>query len=160
MARRMIGGPAMETPVPLVSDAASRLFACISRFEYALKESGYVSGPEGGNAVPNWAEFERRAAENGAYDQLRTLESTRVLFEHPPSKQVRRNHSFGWSDPLPVGNMHQLSIVIRQVRNNLFHGGKAGANPRDNELCEAAAAALLFLTLVDPAVRMSFLGEY
>lgn len=36
--------------VPLASAAAVDLFACIARFEFALKETGFVTGEENGRA--------------------------------------------------------------------------------------------------------------
>jgi hypothetical protein len=147
-------------PVPPASPAAIDLFACIGRFEFALKESGFVAGAEGGNAGPDWGRFQALAGDRGAFDKLRSLEAARLLFDEPPSKQIRQGDSSTWSPPLTVENMHDLGLAIRQVRNNLFHGGKAGANPRDDDLCHAATAALLFLIEVDGGVRSAFLGEY
>lgn len=149
-----------EIPIPAASAAAIRLFASMSRFEFALKEAGFVAGPEGGNAAPDWTGFGDWAAAEGAFGRLGSIAAVRILIDEPPRKQVRRGNSFEWSDPLEVRNLHELSTAIRQVRNNLFHGGKAGADPRDDALCEAATAALLFLANLHPSVRAAFLGEY
>lgn len=149
-----------EIPIPPASAAAISLFACMTRFEFALKEAGFVAGSDGGNATPDWTGFGDWAAERGAFDQLISNTAIRILIDEPPRKQVRRGSSFEWSDPLEVRNLYELSTAIRQVRNNLFHGGKAGADPRDDALCEAATAALLFLADFHPGVRAAFLGEF
>jgi hypothetical protein len=152
-------GPMRALPVPLASAAARDLLASISRFEFALKETGFVVGKEGGKVGPNWREFEA-LVEQSAFDEIRSIQTICILFDDPPRKQVRNGSTFQWSAPVRVTNIHELCGAIRQVRNNLFHGGKAGANPRDDELCRAATVALLYLANVHYDVRASFLGEY
>lgn len=149
-----------DTEIPAASSAAIRLFACISRFEFALKEAGFVTGVEDAAVGVGWTEFETEAGRAGAYDRLRAIDAVRPLFDEPPKKQLRKGSGFEWGAPLPIANIQQASTAIRQIRNNLFHGGKAGADPRDDELCEAATAALLFLLTVNPRVEAAFLGKY
>lgn len=149
-----------DIEIPTPSPAAIRLFACISRFEFALKETGFVTGLENAAVSVGWAEFEAEAGRAGAYDRLRSIDAVRPLFDGPPKKQLRKGSGFEWGAPLPVENIQQVSTAIRQIRNNLFHGGKAGADPRDNELCDAATATLLFLLTINPQVKAAFLGEY
>lgn len=149
-----------EIEIPASSAAAVRLFACISRFEFALKEAGYVDGVDGERVSPNWTEFEKEAGKAGAFAGLQQVDTIKPLFDGPPRKQLRRGASFEWGDPLPVDNLAQFGLAIRQVRNNLFHGGKAGADPRDDTLCEAATASLLYLLTTDAAVRNAFEGNY
>lgn len=150
----------IEAAIPVPSKWAVELFACMSRFEFALKECDYIVGEEGRNAGVGWADFARVAAANGAFDKLQNSSETRVLIEAPPRKQLRSGTSFVWSDPPQVKNMQQFTEALRQVRNNLFHGGKGGDDPRDEELCRAATAALIFLVGVDPRVRDAFMGLY
>lgn len=149
-----------EIEIPASSSAAVRLFACVTRFEFALKEAGYVDGPQGGRASPNWTEFEKEAGNAGAFAGLQQIEAVKPLFDEPPRRQLRCGSTFEWGDPPPVTNLAEFGLAMRQVRNNLFHGGKAGANPRDDTLCEAATAALLYLLTIDPAVRNAFEGNY
>ena len=149
-----------DIEIPAASLAAIRLFACISRFEFALKEAGFVTGVEDKAVGAGWTEFETEVDRAGAYDRIRAIDAVRPLFDGPPKKQLRKGSGFEWGAPLPIANIQQVSTVIRQIRNNLFHGGKAGADPRDDELCEAATAALLFLLTVNPRVEAAFLGEY
>lgn len=149
-----------EIAIPAASRSATLLFACISRFEFALKEAGFVNGIEGSAVGAGWTEFETAADLAGAYDRLRAIDAVRPIFALPPRKQLRTGSGFEWSAPLPVDNIQQVSTAIRQIRNNLFHGGKTGADPRDDELCDAATAALLFLLTVNPRVEAAFLGNY
>jgi hypothetical protein len=148
----------LEIPQP--SAAAIRLFACITRFEFALKESGYVAGEEGKRVTPDWDRFEADAMKTNVLELLRASGAAAVLLDTPPRRQIRSGNGFEWGDRLQIRNARQLCVAVRQVRNNLFHGGKSGADPRDNELCEGAAEALLVLLEVEPKVRHAFLGEY
>lgn len=91
--------PAPAIPIPRASAAAIDLFACISRFEFALKESGFVAGEENSNAGPDWGRFQTLVADRGAFDKLRSMEATRLLVEQPPQKQLRRGDSFVWGAP-------------------------------------------------------------
>lgn len=150
-----------QVPIPKVSEAAAKLFACISRFEFALKECGeYVCGPEDGKASPDWGKFSQLAQQQGAYEHLTKCKSTRILSDAPPRKQIRKGDAAVWSDPISVSNMQQFTEAIRQVRNNLFHGGKSGPDPRDDELCEAASHAIIYLMHIDHRVEAAFRGQY
>jgi hypothetical protein len=149
-----------DIEIPEASEAAIRLFACITRFEFALKEAGYVAGEQGGRASPNWNDFEKKALGSGALKRIRAAGNARELLEGPPRKQLRFGNSWQWGDPLPLSDERELCLAIRQVRNNLFHGGKSGPDPRDDSLCLAASNALLELLDVDPDVKNAFLGLY
>ena len=50
-----------EVVIPEASGAAVRLFACMSRFEFALKEAGYIAGQQGKPAKPDWTGFGQKA---------------------------------------------------------------------------------------------------
>lgn len=148
------------TAIPQPSVSAIRLFACMARFEFALKESGYVAGDEGKRVSPDWARFEADAMRSNVLERLRASDVATMLLDSPPRRQIRSGDGFVWGDPLQIQNARQLCAAVRQVRNNLFHGGKSGADPRDDELCEGAVGALLALLEVEPRVRHAFLGEY
>lgn len=83
-----------DIEIPAVSPAAIRLFACISRFEFALKDAGYVTGPENTAVGVGWTQFETEAGRAGAYDRLSSIEAVQPLFEGPPRKQVRKGSGF------------------------------------------------------------------
>ena len=151
---------ANDIPIPDASPAAVQLFACMARFEFALKECGFVAGEEGKRVSPGWGDFEAAAMRTPVLDRLATSGEARELLERPPRRQLRRGDGFVWGDPVPLHDARTLCGAVRQVRNNLFHGGKAGADPRDDALCDAAVAALRFLLEVDPSVRNAFLGLY
>jgi hypothetical protein len=145
---------------PPASEAAVRLFACISRFEFALKEANYVAGEEGRRASPDWNRFERDAMKTDILDRIRVSGAAAELLGAPPCKQLRHGDMVTWSAPLVIETARDLCVAVRQVRNNLFHGGKSGADPRDDQLCADATTALLALLDINPRLRDAFLGLY
>jgi len=110
-----------------------RFFAAFSRFEYALKAVN-------GAADPNWVAFAKAVEEQFAAlrmqdEQLR--EAVDALLVKPPRKQTSSQE---WDTPAPQGapaSALNLLLLVRRVRNNLFHGGKAQRGvdgERDNRL--------------------------
>ncbi len=52
---------------------------------------------------------------------------------HPPYKQVLRNGYLHWESAPPVGatEIEKVLLLVRRVRNNLFHGGKYNAQSHE-----------------------------
>lgn len=125
-----------------------------------MKEEGYVLGNEGEKVLPNWTALEAKLADADAFNKLRESPELRIIFDEPPRRQVKSGESWKWSEPCPVNNIQQFCTAVRQIRNNLFHGGKAGANPRDDDLCAAAVCALLALLEFDGSLKARFQGLY
>lgn len=118
-----------------VSEELSRLafefFFWFSRFEFTLKESGFLkSRVNGAKAEPGWDDFvdEWHAA------FVMTDEARRLLAD-PPDRQIVMNGLLQWR-PVGLGDCtSELAKVVRLVktiRNNLFHGGKHGNAGWDN----------------------------
>ncbi len=111
-------------------------FLCFSRFEYALKASGFFQRPtdirQGGSvppdAKPDWDRFAvslRSGFDKAAHHEL--TNACDYILENPPMKQVVVNDSLLWEAPLrPSGqsDVEFLVRMVRSIRNNLFHGGK------------------------------------
>lgn len=109
----------LDVPEPLVF----QFFAVFSRFEYTLKEAGYL---QRGKivALPAWWDFEKELAHRLVVEPGTELEAAiSYLNAEPPLVQTRLN---GWQPWL----LHGTSDIARaidaacRVRNNLFHGGK------------------------------------
>ncbi len=126
---------------------AFQFFYRYSRFEFALKENGYLSDSRpGARAAPDWHKFAL-----GHYGAYRISDEARALIEAAPKHQVvapgdrlewRNVDLNGW--PGDLGNVVR---VLQTVRNNLFHGGKHGADGWDDpartaRLLELGAAVL------------------
>jgi len=148
----------MTPPIP--SKAAIELFAAFSRFEFALKEGGYAMADRWSGAAANWSAFGRVPAVEKAFEAIRAAPQLEILLVDPPRKQVVVGGRLEWGDAPTVTDAASLLAALRRVRNNLFHGGKSGADPRDDELCTATVFALLALVKADVQVQAAFEGRY
>lgn len=123
-------------------------FAAFSRFEYALKTGGF--GREKPDATePDWDAFATQIAQTFR-ERLASDEALRASVEElvtrPPKKQ---RGDLSWRDVDHQGNAKgaaNLLLLVRRVRNNLFHGGKAQRQgtdaERDNRLVGNALVVL------------------
>jgi len=150
------------SPHPELDDLATELFGFIARCEYALKASGYLMHAEG-KAQPNWDRF---AGEIG--EALLAIEDSELqlahsyLLEHPPKKQIVHEGMLDWEESKesnqPKGQ--RLFGHIRQVRNNLFHGGKFNGRwfepQRSKELIESSLIVLRRAVELEPTVFCAF----
>ena len=102
-------------------------FVVFSRFEYALKRAGYVSGNEK-RASANWDKFASDIEDAFRPDQTAELQNAVTYLQNsPPRKQVVQDDELRWKDNTPSKNeprLRWLLRLVRTVRNNLFHGEK------------------------------------
>jgi hypothetical protein len=109
-------------------DIINEFFVTFSRFESALKASGFVHG-DIERVSPNWDTFTASIREsfNNANRSVQVSNAIEYLSNHPPRVQNYENEQLGWRERVfqphdPIIN--QLSLSIRDVRNNLFSWGK------------------------------------
>lgn len=108
-------------------DLVIEFFIIFSRFECALKASGFFT-PGKEKAIPWWEGF--AASIGGSFDRSKTelLDgAVKVLLESPPRVQRVRNAQVVWEGrPFQLNDpdSYRLALSIRDIRNNLFHGGK------------------------------------
>ena len=101
-------------------------FLVLSRMEYALKATGFLLGSERG-VKPNWDNFAQEIRDSFNKElNLELLKACNYYLNNPPEKQVVIDGSLYWSALMPnnPSEIEQLLILVRRVRNNLFHGGK------------------------------------
>jgi hypothetical protein len=130
--------------------------ATFSRFEFALKKSGYARGDDS-QVSPNWDAFANDVAKLDAAVLAPVLGTCQYLQQHPPKKQVLDNGLLRWVDRQGTSGsaIGDVLLSVRTVRNNVFHGGKFPdgmiTDPlRDEQLirdCLALLNALLLLPL-------------
>ncbi|MGY4725124.1 hypothetical protein [Burkholderia pyrrocinia] len=135
-----------------------------SRYEYALKNSGFAKG--GGSKVdPDWDAFARSiAAEFDKLDVPGFREAVIYLVTSPPRKQVLGSHGIEWKVSPPDGALRasvQALLMVRRVRNNLFHGGKfwmpdGEGRARNEKLVKSSLAILLACLPLHARVRATF----
>lgn len=108
-----------------------QFFVTFSRFEYALKRAGFVRGDRYDNAWPDWQRFakERLEAQIASIPDTEFTEARSYLLRNPPQKQTvtAPDRSLRWKQNTKrsgEGDAEYLLRLVRDVRNNLFHGGK------------------------------------
>jgi hypothetical protein len=111
-------------------------FLNFSRFEYALKASGYFkranpsrqNRPDPPDANPDWCRFRMEMRTIFRIDRNEELlEACQYILDDPPRKQVIVNDSAAWETPVRSQHESEIEFLLRMVkcvRNNLFHGGK------------------------------------
>lgn len=130
-------------------------FYVFARFDYALKqtEEFYKLSRIGNRIEADWISF----AESLSLETLSTLitenPDVEILTNEPPKVEIEENGHKRWvamSSMNDMPDMKNLILSIKQVRNNLFHGGKFSngfpdGGSRNEELVKAALVALRFL---------------
>src|SRR6266496_5519848 len=110
---------------------AITFFLFFARFEYALKRAGFVRDPEQPKA--DWDEYARRQSDLlDKNTEVQFRDAVAYLKKSPPKKQVISQHGeLGWSDDRFSGplDLSRVFILVRRVRNNLFHGEKFPIDP-------------------------------
>ncbi len=97
-------------------------FYWFSRFEFALKENGYIREGQYGVALPDWNRYRDDFSE-----QYESCPAAALLLDAPPLCQMYENHGYRWEVINLNREQSQLGkviLVLKAIRNNLFHGGK------------------------------------
>ena len=139
-----------------------------SRFEYALKRAGFVKGDRHNNASADWCRFAREKLHSRLADIPDTefTEARWYLLQEPPGKQifvkdkriVRWEANSQWSRE---SEAEYLLRLVKDVRNNLFHGGKypdgpVGEQTRNRRLLQACLTILDYCLSTDEKVKCFF----
>lgn len=99
-----------------------------ARFECALKNSLVYANFSSNKVEANWDLFVRDIRNNfDRYKSKEISDAATYLLAHPPKIQVRQNHGLSWQDRHHQDNtpdINRLCQAIRDIRNNLMHGGK------------------------------------
>jgi hypothetical protein len=122
----------MPSETKVDRDLLLEFFLSFSRFEYALKTTGfYKRRPEDSMrppaAEPDWDRFATSLRDTFQRGRDRDLENACAsLLDPPPNRQVIINDAPAWETPTrgPGSEVEFLLRMVRTVRNNLFHGGK------------------------------------
>ncbi len=109
-----------------LSALAFEYFYWFSRFEFALKENGYLtSHAPGARADPGWNEFIARWSPN----YVLCGHGAALLAAAPKRQIVGVGNALEWQDVAFLdfdSDLAKAVRLLRAVRNNLFHGGKHG----------------------------------
>lgn len=162
-----VRGPVVDpalTHLTVKPDLVLEFLAVFSRFEFALKVTNFLQ-PGGGEAKADWLGF--ADAVSCLFDPTRTAE-VRDAFLYLTSEPLRRfaveGGKLDWF-PLnmpPIASEAECVIrLVRQIRNNLFHGGKFAPDPqsspdRDTRLLHASLVLLRELLSLSPRVQAAY----
>ena len=104
---------------------AFKFFREFSRCEYCLKVVGYRE--QSRDAKPDWSALARQLEDvfSDPPDPKISV-AVKYLLENPPKKQIVDNGSLAWENRLPdcESQAQLILLLVKRVRNNLFHGGK------------------------------------
>lgn len=149
---------------PLPQALAYEFLGTFARCEYALKCSSFAKG--GSSSVEaNWESFAHsidwhfRRIKDGTFQK-----AVEFLLTEPPRKQVLRNGRVDWKDSPPDVNLpkaQQVLLMVRRIRNNLFHGAKVwspeyGNRERDIKLVEAGLIVLKQCASINKEVHRAY----
>ena len=135
-----------------------------SRFEFALKQNGYLRDSNPGNpAMPDWYKF----AEERCSDYRVSVEAAELIGDPPKYQAVAANGLPEWKHVDLVRYADDIGKVIRllqTVRNNLFHGGKHGAEgwdrPGRTERLLTLGATVLDQIAEESGLQGDYIGFY
>ena len=147
------------------AELACEFLAVFSRMEYALKATRFPEGHQG-KVFASWDRFANEtdhAFDDSSSENLKN--SVDYMTSNPPRKQVlvdggRIQFRDFPRDPNQA-QLQQLLLMVRVVRNNLFHGGKhlpTGENEqgRNELLVRHSLTILRECSTLLPDVRESY----
>lgn len=137
-----------------------RCFSLFSRFEHAMKCHDYAHASRTGYIEPDWKKLCKNMS--GAFSSLNSkklVNSVQYLLVNAPKKQTIHHRWIANPDPNWCRDDSSKAIWrARNVRNNLFHGGKFldVDKQRDEQLIDAACDILLAVLIIDNTLRQWF----
>lgn len=119
------------------------LAATYARFEYALKQAGYLKYDKlGASAEAGWAGFAKDLGD-AFLAECRNEPAVQVLFVAPPQLlKVEKDQAVAWKKARAVNGLADFLLVIGDVHKGLFHGASKVHAERDGVLIAAAQEAL------------------
>ena len=143
---------------------ACEFLGVFARFEFALKAGGFAERDATG-VSPKWDGFARTI--DGKFNPANSVELNEAvdyLLNRPPRKEVLINNQIDWRDAAPDANLtraERVLLMVRRVRNNLFHGGKFLApegegDDRDKLLVQHSLAVLKACIPINAQVRAAY----
>jgi hypothetical protein len=138
----------------------SGFFGAFATAEHDLKVNGFIR--RGSEDAGRLGQFATAIRQRFRVDRPRAFaKAWRILTADPPRKQVVQRGQLGWKiteRPKGASDAEWGLLLVRRVRNNLFHGAKfmlGGSNQRvrDRDLVKAAHAVLEMAMALSPPLR-------
>jgi len=153
------------TELNIDQDTVMEFFVVFSRFEFALKRTGYLKR-HNGKAEPDWRKFETKHKDEFDSEKEPELrEAWNYIDKDPPKKQVVVDGELDFEvDERLKGKspFEKATLAVRTVRNNLFHGGKFPRSgivddpARKTTLLKKCTLLIEEMLELDPNVKMEF----
>ena len=139
-------------------DLVFKFFTIFTLFEYALKNTGFCFVGRNGEAQPDWEGFAHKIhADFNPHENIELRAAVDYMLNYPVKKQVTRQTTLVFIRRFRPPGMNDtiwLAVLIRGVRNNLFHGGKIRYDrPRDSELISHSLVILEAWARLHPEVE-------
>lgn len=118
--------------MPVLTDLdalAFEFFREFARCECCLKAVGFRKNDV--VAQPDWDAFAQTVRQTiEEPTDHKVVAAVQYFSKHPPKKQVVKDGELAWSaqSPLSEPTAQEILVLLRRVRNNLFHGGKFNGN--------------------------------
>ncbi|MCF8486037.1 MAG: hypothetical protein K9G71_12535 [Rhodobacteraceae bacterium] len=118
-------------------------FATFARFEHALKKAPYLKHTKSGTtAEAGWQGFANDLGPE-FLDLCRTEPDLEKLFTNPPMLlKVDLGEATSWKKARAINSVADFFQVVKDVRNNLFHGDIRPHSDREERLIKAAQQVL------------------
>jgi hypothetical protein len=143
-----------QIPAELVCE----FFAVFSRFEFTLKENGFIQ-TRNGHAEPSWRCFSAAVSKSLRVETDSALEQALAyLVNEPPQIQISKEQ---WH-PISLHGataIEQAIDAVTRARNNLFHGGKHTPHSppgRDEKLVRSSLTVLYACLEQDATLRSTY----
>lgn len=138
---------------------AFEYFKKFSRFEFALKSSGYIYTDNHKKAFADWNRFiEEKGVHFNPEDSISN--SLEYLRNRPPKSLYFEDEEMIWKEFSPEAGEFELVLWrLKTTRNNLFHGNKMfreNSIERNIELIEHCTTILEFLTELDDNIHANY----
>ncbi len=136
-------------------------FQKFARFEYALKATGtalYLHVDNNGKVSANWDVFAGTDKIRALLKLIKDDETMRIIMDDPPKKRIESGGQLDWSQTPPrPKDMKEVCVMLRRIRNNLFHGDKGNVGTeRQQNLLTAGIAILDLMLATDDVVAQRF----
>lgn len=146
----------------MTNNIVDQFIYSFSRAEFALKASCFLKNTE--EAQADWDAFIRNIKDRFNENKTEELkQAIEYIKNNPPKKQVVENNQLDWKQTNNDG-MHLaqfLNIMLRRIRNNLFHGGKLHTGftediSRDLRLIESANVIIKEMIMLNEEVNRHY----
>jgi hypothetical protein len=120
-----------------------------------LKECGFLKRKT--VAEVDWDAFARHCSKIDLACSPDVLSAIEYIYAQPPQKQVVEHRRLQFMQDNAVGRSNnRLLVLLRRIRNNLFHGAKVPYTDRDESLVIAGLLLIERLLELNPKVAEQF----